>query len=112
MARRGAGGITEGKDSKMGGIIVGKVSRLTRILKQFQGTNQEGHRIPMRRAIRAGPNKISGRASPAWLSYRIGRGSIRRKMLCGSCEEVDGSAVRGRGSAIQRGGKRDSGPLG
>jgi len=96
----------------MEGIIGGKVSRLTRILKQFQGANQEGHGIPMRRAIRAGPNKISGRGSLAWLSYRIGRGLIRRKILCGSCEEVDGSAVGGRGSAIQGGEKRDSGPLG
>jgi len=87
----------------MEGIIGGKVSRLTRILKQFQGANQEGHGILMRRTISAGPNKISGRGSPAWLSYRIGRGLIRRKILCGSCEEVDGSAVGGRGSAIQGG---------
>jgi len=57
----------------------------------------------MRCAIRAGPNKISGRASRAWLSRRIGQGS---KMLCGSYEEVDGSAVGGRGSAIQRGGRK------
>jgi len=57
----------------------------------------------MRCAIRAGPNKMSGRGSGIW-----------RKMVCGSYGEVDGSAVRGRSSAIQRGGeKRDSGgPLG
>jgi len=36
-----------------------------------------------------------------------------RRALCGSYEEIDGSVVRGRISAIQRGEKWDSGrPLG
>jgi len=48
---------------------------------------------------------MSGRVSRAWISCRIGQGSIWRKILCGSYEQLDGSAVRGRGSAIQRGGE-------
>jgi len=47
---------------------------------------------------------MSGRASRAWFSCRNSQGSIWRKIRCGSYEQVDGSAVRGRGSAIQRGG--------
>jgi len=53
---------------------------------------------------------MSGRASWAWLSCRMGQGSIWRTILGGSYGEVDGSAVRGRGSAIRRG--REAGQWG
>jgi len=75
------------EDGKIVDIIGGKVPRLITILQlsQYRGAIQEGHGIPMRCAIRAGPNKMSGRAS---ISCRIGQGSIWRKILCGSYGEV------------------------
>ena len=44
------------------GIIGGEVPRIISILKQFRGTMQGGHGIPVRCTIRVGPSKMSGRA--------------------------------------------------